>query len=329
MRTSTWGLPLVQPKLLLAAAVALLALPGLFAACRDQTDEAMPGAAVSAGQIIENPSQFAGQTVTVTGAVEDLFGPRAFTLDSGLNVGELLVLGADPFPQVPDNATMRAYVVDDTATVTGTVRTLVTAEVERELGWNLEPQIVAKFERQPVLVAARASFLPRSATPSPTASAPASATASATSGMPGEVQDFVQFVQGTKKPEPGLDHEYTSTGMQRLTAALTALANRAELSDQNLTQKREVLTQRIAGLQQDPASLKHADMTRQAFMAAADLMSALQQKGYPQLSAEVTQVRQAASTINPQQPLLQQITAVETFFQRASTALQAMTQPTR
>jgi hypothetical protein len=80
-----------------------------------------------------------GKTVTVTGNVEELHGPRALEMDSGVNLGKLLVLGKNPFPLVPDAAWNRPYFVDDTATVTGTVRMMMAAEIEREFGCRWAP----------------------------------------------------------------------------------------------------------------------------------------------------------------------------------------------
>ena len=93
-------------------------------------------------------------------------------------------MGKDPFPQVPDAGGNRAYLVNDTVTVTGIVRMMVAAEIERELGWNLDPQIEAELERKPVLVAQSLSFKlrPATASPSPTI------TPGAQMGMLAEVQ---------------------------------------------------------------------------------------------------------------------------------------------
>ena len=112
---------------------------------------------ITARQVIENPSAYVGKTVTVSGDVEEIWNPRAFNMDSGLSVGELLVVGREPFPQVGD-ANNRAYVISDAATVTGVVRMLVTADVEREIGWDLDPRIEAEFNAKPVLIAQSISF---------------------------------------------------------------------------------------------------------------------------------------------------------------------------
>lgn len=289
----------------------------LLAACNNdsETSEAL----VTSGQIIENPSNYVGKPVTVTGNVEELRGPRAFELDSGVNLGELLVLGKDPFPQVPDAGGNRAYLVNDTVTVTGTVRMMVAAEIEREIGWDLDPQLEAEFERKPVLVAQSSSFKPRPATASPSPTI----TPGGPTGMLAEVQEFVRFVN-EQRLVAGPQHAYTSTGITQLRAALAALTSRAELRNQNIEQKLNLLTQRAEMLQSDPTSLKHADQTRQAFVTAAELMATMQQQRHPALSDQVAQVRQAAEAINARQPLLNQTSKVETFFQRASDALQAM-----
>lgn len=112
---------------------------------------------VTANQVIENPSAYVGKTVTVSGDVEEIHGPRAFNMDSGASIGELLVVGREPFPNLAD-AGDRAYVINDVATVTGVVRMFVTADVEREIGWDLDPQIEAEFNAKPVLVVQKAGF---------------------------------------------------------------------------------------------------------------------------------------------------------------------------
>jgi hypothetical protein len=142
-----------------AAALALSSI--LFAAsCAETASErAEKVGGVTARQVIENPQAYVGKTVTVSGDVEEIWGPRAFNMDSGLSVGELLVVGREPFPNIPE-AGNRAYVVNDVATVTGVVRMLVTADIEREIGWDLDPRIEAEFNAKPVLIAQSISIRP-------------------------------------------------------------------------------------------------------------------------------------------------------------------------
>lgn len=128
--------------------------------CADSaSDRAEKVGGITARQVIENPSTYVGKTVTVSGDVEEIWNPRAFNMDSGISLGELLVVGREPFPQVGE-AGNRAYVVSDVATVTGVVRMFVTAEVEREIGWDLDSRIETEFNAKPVLIVQSVSFKP-------------------------------------------------------------------------------------------------------------------------------------------------------------------------
>ncbi len=140
-----------------AMAIALSSFLFLTACGETASERVDKVGGVTARQVIENPSAYVGKTVTVSGDVEEIWGPRAFNMDSGVTVGELLVVGREPFPQVAATGN-RAYVVSDIATVTGVVRMLVTADVEREIGWDLDPRIEAEFNAKPVLIAQTISF---------------------------------------------------------------------------------------------------------------------------------------------------------------------------
>ena len=140
-------------------ALALLLPIVLAASCAESSSEkAARVGGVTAQQIIENPNAYVGKTVTVSGDVEEIWGPRAFNMDSGASVGELLVVGREPFPQVTNNGSDTAVLFNDVATVTGVVRMFVTADVEREIGWDLDPRIEADFNAKPVLIAQSVSF---------------------------------------------------------------------------------------------------------------------------------------------------------------------------
>ena len=132
-----------------------------LSACRQSASErAEETGGVTARQIVENPNAYAGKNVTVSGGIEETYGSRAFKMDSGGIVGDLLVGGREPFPQVSETGS-RDYVVNDAATVTGIVRIFVAAEIEREIGWDLTPQIKAEFNAKPVLIVQKAQFRAR------------------------------------------------------------------------------------------------------------------------------------------------------------------------
>lgn len=111
------------------------------------------GAVVAPGTIVANPNAYIGQTVTVAGDVEEVFGPRVFTLDEETIAGntDLLVLS----PQRPE---LNLEAIDnnwlnDGVRVTGTVRRMVVADVERELGWDLDNELEVEYRDRPVIIA--------------------------------------------------------------------------------------------------------------------------------------------------------------------------------
>lgn len=86
-----------------------------------------------------------GTEMQIKGEVDDKISDKAFRLEA---VNELwgdkvLVLGKDQL-DVTDGAEVQ---------VQGTVKKLVVAEIERELGWDLDPEIEAEFSDQNVIVA--------------------------------------------------------------------------------------------------------------------------------------------------------------------------------
>ena len=111
----------------------------------------LKGTRIALDELEENPSKYTGQVVSVDAEVEEVFGPRLFTIDEpnwGDLDGEILVY-------MP--STLAALVQDDDrVTIEGTVKRFVRAEVEREWGWlGLDPEVEVDFAKKPVLVASR------------------------------------------------------------------------------------------------------------------------------------------------------------------------------
>lgn len=141
----------------------------------------------------------------------------------------------------------------------------------------------------------------------------------------GQVNEFIRFVEEDEaSPEMGKDHEYTAQGIQRLSAALTALADETAPDDVDISQKKERMQQSAQRLQQDPESTQHANMIRSTFLEAADLMESIQQRSFPDQESKVEDVRSAAEEIDTDTPTLEQKDDVKDFFKNASEALQAM-----
>lgn len=108
-----------------------------------------------AARISDNPEAFIGQTVTVRGEVDDIRGVQTFTLnDNDLIADEdLLVIASEPLTDLVREPAGAALQEDDRIRVSGTVRRLVVTDIERELDFDLDPELEVEFRDRPVLVA--------------------------------------------------------------------------------------------------------------------------------------------------------------------------------
>jgi hypothetical protein len=113
--------------------------------------EDFTGKRVQLDELEDNPRQYLGQTVSVDAEVEDVYGPRLFTIDEPRWAdlqGEMLVHLPSPLA-----ALVRE---NDRVTITGTVKPFVRAEVEGNWGWlDLDGDTEVELQKKPVLVASR------------------------------------------------------------------------------------------------------------------------------------------------------------------------------
>jgi len=98
------------------------------------------------GEITENPSQYYGKRLAVSGEVEDVVGPTAFTLDEDelFGASDLLVV---------TQKTQKAATDGETVAVTGVLRPFVVSEVERDFDLDLDPELQVEYEDKPVFIA--------------------------------------------------------------------------------------------------------------------------------------------------------------------------------
>lgn len=98
--------------------------------------------------IVGNPDRYFGQTVTVVADVEEVLTPQAFALDEdapfegGID-RDLLVLS----PQSANLSDIDDQWLNNKVRVTGKVGKMAVVEVEREVGWDLNPELEAEVER--------------------------------------------------------------------------------------------------------------------------------------------------------------------------------------
>ena len=135
-------------KILSSCALFLFAFPAALASsgCERQeqeTEAQREGATIEA--IEQDPQKWYGKTVTVKGEVDDLYNQRSFELESD----ELW----DDDVFVVMRSDMQELVEDAEVQVTGTVKQFVVADIEREIGWDLNPELEAEYRDKPVVIA--------------------------------------------------------------------------------------------------------------------------------------------------------------------------------
>lgn len=121
-----------------------------FAACQSEG----PNVGVTLDDLEDDPATYYGQTVTVSGEVEEAFGPQVFRFEgTDLGSGVLVVI-----PSVAQVTGTRpgdpSYYPDDVVQVTGTVRKYVKAEIEREFGLTLSPELDVDLEAEGAIIVA-------------------------------------------------------------------------------------------------------------------------------------------------------------------------------
>jgi hypothetical protein len=105
--------------------------------------------------LVAEPEKYFGKTVTVVDDVEEVLGPRAFALDddsplAGDGGHDLLVFTRN----AADASEIDDRWLNNTVRVTGIVRRISVADVEREIRWDLDPKIEEHLERAGAVVIA-------------------------------------------------------------------------------------------------------------------------------------------------------------------------------
>ena len=135
----------------LACAAALMMIYGCDTSRAERTAEGETRVADIAGE----PNRYMGQTVTVVADVEEVHSPRAFSLDedspaAGGIDNDLLVLSS----QAGSLSDIDDTWLNNKVRVTGKVGKMAIVEVERELGWDLDPELEMEVENAKAILIA-------------------------------------------------------------------------------------------------------------------------------------------------------------------------------
>lgn len=152
---------------LLALLVVALLAWALWATFWQDGDSAGPDVGVTLSDIAEDPEEYYGQRVVVSGQIDDVLeeddavgtddtGAAGFVLGDD---SELLVIGAN-LPALAAIDANDEIAEGDVVQVTGTVQAFDEAEFESELGADLEEGVFEDFDDRPSLRATAVSLVP-------------------------------------------------------------------------------------------------------------------------------------------------------------------------
>jgi hypothetical protein len=114
------------------------------------------GKLVAVADIVAHPNRYLGKTVTVEADVEEVLSPFSFALDEDAPLAggidnDFLVFS----PQAASLMEIDDQWLDNKVRVTGTVGKMTIVELEREIGWDLDPQIERELEDVQALLIAQ------------------------------------------------------------------------------------------------------------------------------------------------------------------------------
>ncbi|MFD2515210.1 hypothetical protein ACFSRY_15155 [Pontibacter locisalis] len=133
---------------------------------------------------------------------------------------------------------------------------------------------------------------------------------------------YVQFAEEMPaKPDFNMNHDYINEGILKLQNALQVLVREKTDLGAELQDEMEALESTANELQKNPESLRHAELTQQAFVRSARILQLVQEDGEEDL---VNKVMAAANDIKAQVPTLDQKTEILQFFRISAQAIAQM-----
>lgn len=144
----------------------------------------------------------------------------------------------------------------------------------------------------------------------------------------GPVQEYVEFTNQTEDAEMGVDHEFTSEGLNKLAEALEDVADNAGIEDEQLQANIEDIKSKADFIQEDWEDLTHADSIRAAFASANDAFETIQQQEFPQQSQQVDELKQQAQEVKPGAMTLEQRQEVKEYFDKSAETLETFARAT-
>ncbi len=120
------------------------------ASTAEEAGQTRPVESVTVEEITNNPSEFYGESVTVSGQVVEAVEPGAFRIDS--EGDQLLVVGAQQLSKIAEGE-VKEVNEGDRIRVTGLVRQFKIEEVRQEVDRGIDNEYFGDFEGDPAVLA--------------------------------------------------------------------------------------------------------------------------------------------------------------------------------
>ncbi len=146
-----------------------------------------------------------------------------------------------------------------------------------------------------------------------------SATSTFSKGTQQKINGFVNWVNNTKRNgEVNVYHDYTRSGLMSLTNALEAMQQDKNIEIAGFSQKISVIRNNANEITKNWKETDHADLTSEAFIAAAEIINAM---GKMKNDSRVMQV---AKNLKSSEMLTDQAPIIYNFFDAAKDSLQKL-----
>jgi hypothetical protein len=133
-------------------------------------------------------------------------------------------------------------------------------------------------------------------------------------------QDTAESLAAQAASDPAAP-DYARNGLQKLTGVLVALADRDDLRDATITEQRDNLTSATDRVGEPGASL------RPGFVAAANLVRAMQQKAYPNLENQATELTRLAGQLSGRSVTAADQQQNKQFLTKAAEVVRVLSEP--
>ena len=130
------------------------------------------------------------------------------------------------------------------------------------------------------------------------------------------VQAFLTFVD--EEPKDSVSTAYVQEGINKLSDALMAVSREQTQGQDTWGGELQQIKQEANKLQDRNLNTQHATVVRSAFSSAANLIQNIQNRYYPELKNEASDVMDAAQEIEDQELVSEQEDEIHSFFEEAA-----------